>query len=124
MAEASAPVQSTTETTTVTIPRPETQASFGNLASRLTLFTIVVLLLQEVLVLRLCKPKTDKKVQWDENVVDNEFLGRKSSKCCCIYTPPKKDEEDSDSDSDDCCHEHRVARRKIPLHRKNPSSSS
>jgi protein phosphatase 1 regulatory subunit 11 len=32
-------------------------------------------------VLRLQKPKTDKKVQWMEGVVDNEFLGRKSSKC-------------------------------------------
>ena len=31
--------------------------------------------------LRLHKPKTDKRVQWKEEVVDNEFLGRKSSKC-------------------------------------------
>jgi protein phosphatase 1 regulatory subunit 11 len=65
-------------------------------------------------VLRLQKPKTDKKVQWMEGVVDNEFLGRKSSKCCCIYTDPNKT-NDSDSDDDDnCCHEHKVARRHVP----------
>ena len=27
------------------------------------------------------KPKTEKKVQWGEEVVDNEFMGRKKSKC-------------------------------------------
>ena len=30
------------------------------------------------------KPKTEKKVQWGEEVVDNEFMGRKKSKCECI----------------------------------------
>lgn len=37
----------------------------------------------QTLVLRLHKPKTDKKVQWDEAVVDNEHMGKKKSKCEC-----------------------------------------
>ena len=36
---------------------------------------------QETLVLKLHKPKSSKKVQWDEAVVDNEHLGKKKSKC-------------------------------------------
>ena len=36
------------------------------------------------MVLRLHKPKTDKKVQWREGTVDNEFMGKKSSKCTCL----------------------------------------
>ncbi len=73
------------------------------------------------MVLKLRKPKNDKKVQWEEGVVDNEFMGKKSSKCCCIYNKPHKfDESDTESDSDggDCCHEHRIARKKVP--RKYP----
>ena len=31
--------------------------------------------------LRLHKPKTDKKIHWEEGVVDNEFMGKKKSKC-------------------------------------------
>ena len=69
--------------------------------------------------LKLRKPKSDKKVQWQEGVVDNEFMGKKSSKCCCIYEKPHKfgesdTESDDDADDDDCCHEHRVARRRVP----------
>lgn len=72
---------------------------------------------KETLVLKLHKPKTEKQVQWQEGVVDNEFLGKKSSKCCCIYAKPHKfgeSDTESDDDDDDCCHEHRVARRKGP----------
>ena len=36
---------------------------------------------QDALVLRLHKPKSHKQVQWQEGVVDNEFMGKKSSKC-------------------------------------------
>ena len=93
--------------------------------------------------LKLHKPKSDKKVQWDEAVVDNEHMGKKKSKCewapvgsatspsrsrcppvrslsagCCIYAKPHKfGESDSESDSEgdgDCCHEHHVARRRVP----------
>lgn len=66
-------------------------------------------------------------------MVDNEFLGKKSSKCeslglalrcdhflflgCCIYSPPQNYGQAEDSDSsdggDDCCHEHRVARKRL-----------
>ena len=67
--------------------------------------------------LTLNKPKTDRRVQWQESVVDNEFLGKKSSKCCCIYSPPQNYGQAEDSDSsdggDDCCHEHRVARKRL-----------
>ena len=33
------------------------------------------------MVLKLRKPQNQKKVQWDAKTVDNEFMGKKSSKC-------------------------------------------
>ncbi|KAF8233331.1 hypothetical protein L208DRAFT_1267424 [Tricholoma matsutake] len=49
-------------------------------------------------------PRSEQRVAWDEDVVDNEGCGRKSSKICCIYHKPRKfDEsssEESSSDSD------------------------
>ncbi|KAJ7759337.1 phosphatase inhibitor-domain-containing protein [Mycena maculata] len=55
-------------------------------------------------------------VVWDEDVVDNEGCGRKSSKICCIYHKPKNfdessDEDSSDSDSDSSYDERAPARR-------------
>ncbi|KFY84009.1 hypothetical protein V500_09713 [Pseudogymnoascus sp. VKM F-4518 (FW-2643)] len=50
--------------------------------------------------------RNDRRIQWAEDVIDNEGLGRKSSKVCCIYHPPKasiddsSDESSSDSSSD------------------------
>ncbi|NXN10354.1 PP1RB ligase, partial [Indicator maculatus] len=41
------------------------------------------------LTLKLRKRKPDKKVEWSSDTVDNEHLGRRSSKCCCIYEKPK-----------------------------------
>ena len=60
---------------------------------------------QQRLVLKLKKPKSDKKVQWDENAVDNEFMGKKTSKCFCIYSKPHifGESSSSESDSDDDC---------------------
>ena len=51
-------------------------------------------------------PSARRRIQWAEDVVDNENLGRKSSKVCCIYHAPKEvgessDESDSSSSSDD-----------------------
>lgn len=41
--------------------------------------------IQPTLVVRLRKPKSHKRVQWQEGVVDNEMMGKKKSKCerCC-----------------------------------------
>lgn len=44
---------------------------------------------------------TSRHVRWRTDTVDNEFLGRKSSKICCIYHKPKGyDESSSESESD------------------------
>ncbi|PFH61424.1 hypothetical protein XA68_17410 [Ophiocordyceps unilateralis] len=40
-----------------------------------------------------------RSVQWAEDVVNNEGLGRKSSKVCCIYHKPKAVDESSDDSS-------------------------
>ncbi|KFX99898.1 hypothetical protein V490_01595 [Pseudogymnoascus sp. VKM F-3557] len=55
--------------------------------------------------------RSERRIQWAEDVIDNEGLGKKSSKVCCIYHPPKasiddssdesSDSSSSDSDSDD-----------------------
>jgi len=58
--------------------------------------------------LRLIKkdPKEKKKVQWTNETVDNEHLGKKKSKCCCVYVKKKvfgeSDSEDSDGDCQHC----------------------
>ncbi|QIW98065.1 hypothetical protein AMS68_003583 [Peltaster fructicola] len=45
-----------------------------------------------------------RRIQWAEDVIDNEGMGRKSSKVCCIYHKPGADDSDSSessSESDD-----------------------
>ncbi|XP_077645086.1 E3 ubiquitin-protein ligase PPP1R11 [Lonchura striata] len=44
---------------------------------------------QRSLTLKLRKRKPDKKVEWSSDTVDNEHLGRRSSKCCCIFERPR-----------------------------------
>ncbi|KAI0289723.1 phosphatase inhibitor-domain-containing protein [Russula brevipes] len=44
-------------------------------------------------------PRNLPHVAWDEDVVDNEGLGRKKSKICCIYHKPRRFDESSDEDS-------------------------
>ncbi|ETI20237.1 hypothetical protein G647_08271 [Cladophialophora carrionii CBS 160.54] len=51
---------------------------------------------------------TRRRIQWAADVVDNEGLGRKSSKVCCIYHKERafgesssEDDSSSDSSSDD-----------------------
>ncbi|KQK05847.1 hypothetical protein BRADI_2g22902v3 [Brachypodium distachyon] len=54
----------------------------------------------ETVVLRL-KRRAKKKVSWKEGTVDNESLGRKSSKKCCIFHKEVPFDEDcSDDDAD------------------------
>jgi len=43
--------------------------------------------------------RTVRRIQWAEDVIDNEGLGRKSSKVCCIYHAPKPIDESSDESS-------------------------
>lgn len=53
------------------------------------------------------KAKKKKAVQWAEDVVDNEHMGKKSSKKCCIFHKRRKFGDWSDSDTDDeGCHKH------------------
>ncbi|KAF8072254.1 phosphatase inhibitor-domain-containing protein [Lyophyllum atratum] len=86
-------------------PRPEDAAS----SSQTELRAIGTLRLRAA-------PRNEHRVAWDDDVVDNEDCGRKSSKICCIYHKPRKfdessSEEDSDSDSDSSCDNHRHRRR-------------
>ncbi|KAI9712938.1 MAG: Type 1 phosphatases regulator ypi1 [Chrysothrix sp. TS-e1954] len=47
----------------------------------------------------------ERRVQWAEDVVNNEGMGKKKSKVCCIYHKPRtvgeSSDEDSSSDSSD-----------------------
>ncbi|KAA3672162.1 protein phosphatase 1 regulatory subunit 11 [Paragonimus westermani] len=45
------------------------------------------------------QPDTSHGIRWQEGTVDNEFLGRKKSKCCCIYKKPRRWDESSSSSS-------------------------
>jgi len=50
------------------------------------------------LVLR-AEPVEARHIAWDESVVDNEGLGKKSSKVCCIWHPPNAAGESSQDSS-------------------------
>jgi protein phosphatase 1 regulatory subunit 11 len=81
--------RSGTQTQTTTQPRtsPRTSTAVGTLVLR---------------------PEERSHIRWAEDVIDNEGLGRKSSKVCCIYHKPRAvgesssedDSSSSDSDSD------------------------
>ncbi|KAJ4294291.1 Type 1 phosphatases regulator ypi1 [Kalmusia sp. IMI 367209] len=52
------------------------------------------------------EPAEQRHIQWASDVVDNEGMGKKSSKVCCIYHKPREvgessDESSSDSSSDE-----------------------
>ncbi|XP_041931986.1 E3 ubiquitin-protein ligase PPP1R11 [Alosa pseudoharengus] len=58
------------------------------------------------LTIKLRKRKTEKKVEWSSDTVDNEHLGRRSSKCCCIYEKPRQFGEsstESEGEDEDGC---------------------
>ncbi|XP_023702351.1 E3 ubiquitin-protein ligase PPP1R11 [Cryptotermes secundus] len=64
--------------------------------------------------LKLRKPESKKKVQWQSGTVDNEHMNKKKSKCCCQYEKQRAfDESSSSSEDEDCenCHGH-VERKK------------
>jgi len=80
------PVSNTTSTTTTVTETPE-----GN---------------EETLRLKLKKGAAEKKkIQWTEDTVDNEGLGKKKSKVCCQYKKPRAhlDESSEDESDDDGC---------------------
>ncbi|XP_072888601.1 E3 ubiquitin-protein ligase PPP1R11 [Hemitrygon akajei] len=75
--------------------------------------------------LRLRKRKTNKKVEWSSDTVDNEHLGRRSSKCCCIYEKPRAfGESSSESEDEDsgCGNEHCIRGHKKPDHSSKHSN--
>jgi len=43
----------------------------------------------------------ERHIQWAEDVIDNEGMGKKSSKVCCIYHKPRAVDESSGDDSSD-----------------------
>ncbi|XP_069490929.1 E3 ubiquitin-protein ligase PPP1R11 [Ambystoma mexicanum] len=71
------------------------------------------------LTIKLRKRKTDKKVEWSSDTVDNEHLGRRSSKCCCIYEKPRafgeSSTESEDEDDDGCGNAHCIRGHKKGL---------
>ncbi|XP_077968844.1 E3 ubiquitin-protein ligase PPP1R11-like [Styela clava] len=68
-------------------------------------------------VLKLRKPQSDQKVRWTEETIDNEHMGKKSSKCCCIYEKPRifgedSSSDDNSSDSDDNAYEKKTKKER------------
>uniref|UniRef100_A0A8C6A039 E3 ubiquitin-protein ligase PPP1R11 n=1 Tax=Marmota marmota marmota TaxID=9994 RepID=A0A8C6A039_MARMA len=48
------------------------------------------------------KRKSDKRVEWSSDTIDNEHLSRRSSKCYCIYEKPHAfGESSSESEKED-----------------------
>jgi protein phosphatase 1 regulatory subunit 11 len=62
-------------------------------------------------VLRLQSEEEKKRLQWTSDTVDNEGMGKKTSKKCCIYHKKRAwNESDSESDGEcdhpGCSHSH------------------
>jgi protein phosphatase 1 regulatory subunit 11 len=47
------------------------------------------------------EPAEERHIQWAADVIDNEGMGKKSSKVCCIYHKPRAVDESSDESSSD-----------------------
>ncbi|GAB1607834.1 E3 ubiquitin-protein ligase PPP1R11-like [Argonauta hians] len=59
---------------------------------------------------QLTKRKTERKVQWSEQTVDNEHLNKKKSKCCCVYEKPREfavSSSESEDEDGGNCHGHK-----------------
>ncbi|BDA48383.1 probable type 1 phosphatases regulator YPI1 [Coccomyxa sp. Obi] len=57
----------------------------------------------EIVTLRLTPRRKKKAVKWSEDVVDNEFLNKKSSKKCCIFHKQRPFGEWSDDEDGGPC---------------------
>ncbi|CAL8463730.1 g3264 [Coccomyxa elongata] len=57
----------------------------------------------EIVTLRLTPRRKKKAVKWSEDVVDNEFLNKKSSKKCCIFHKERPFGEWSDDEDEAQC---------------------
>ncbi|KAJ1427018.1 phosphatase inhibitor-domain-containing protein [Ochromonadaceae sp. CCMP2298] len=67
---------------------------------------------KKLLVLKLKQSEEEKPaVKWTEDTVDNEGLGRKSSKRCCIF---HKNRAFAESDSDESDSDTEVAKKQLP----------
>jgi len=49
------------------------------------------------------KKDKGKKIQWTEDTVDNEGLGKKKSKCCCQFRKSRTELEESSSEEEEGC---------------------
>jgi len=49
------------------------------------------------------KKEKGKKIQWTEDTVDNEGLGKKKSKCCCQFRKARTELEESSSEEEEGC---------------------
>lgn len=66
------------------------------------------------------KSKSCKRVEWSSDTVDNEHLGRRSSKCCVYEKPRAFGESSSESENEDddngdvlCGQGHQKGRRRV-----------
>nr|KAF6462821.1 protein phosphatase 1 regulatory inhibitor subunit 11 [Molossus molossus] len=79
------------------------------------------------LTIKLRKRKPEKKVEWTSDTVDNEHMGRRSSKCCCIYEKPRAfGESSTESDEEEeegCGHTHCVRGHRKGRSRATPGPS-
>lgn len=78
-------------------------------------------LTESTLRLKLAKNKTksNRRVSWTTETVDNEFMNKKKSKCCCIYHKPKNwDQSSSEDENEDHECEHCKGHRKTDFNQK------
>ncbi|XP_040607430.1 E3 ubiquitin-protein ligase PPP1R11-like [Mesocricetus auratus] len=75
------------------------------------------------LTIKLQERKPEKKIEWTTDTVDNEHMGRRSSKCCCICEKPRAFSEsstESEEDEERCGHTHCVRGNRKGWHHSTP----
>eukprot|EP00533_Pseudo-nitzschia_delicatissima_P010821 CAMPEP_0116100108 /NCGR_PEP_ID=MMETSP0327-20121206/12121_1 /TAXON_ID=44447 /ORGANISM="Pseudo-nitzschia delicatissima, Strain B596" /LENGTH=145 /DNA_ID=CAMNT_0003592021 /DNA_START=112 /DNA_END=549 /DNA_ORIENTATION=- len=127
----SASAATTTTTTTTRANPPSSGATAASVASASASATMTMTMppqtqTQDDGVLRLTL-QDRVGVRWDESVVDNEGMGRKSSKRCCIFHKPRAfgesstDTSDYDSDNENGKYNSKkIAHKKLPAKKKLP----
>ena len=99
---------------------PRENASSGSQTMTITAEESQVNQRPNCLILRLkaAVPEKTTALKWSEDTIDNEHLGRKTSKRCCIYRK-KKAFAESDSDESDSDTEAAAAAKPKPGQPKN-----
>lgn len=66
---------------------------------------------------------SEKRITWDESVIDNENLNRAKSKVCCVFHPQNTEDYECIEDDDDTDPNGPNAYEKVPIYKRKDKTS-